>query len=65
MGCAPSSEGGGGVAASEDEVKQSRSIDKLLREEEKRLAREVKVSEQLQVGPTTHRRRRVARRRAM
>ena len=47
MGCSSSSEGGGRGAAgpgSEEEVKQSRSIDKILREEEKRLAREVKVS---------------------
>ncbi|KAL8286967.1 hypothetical protein RQP46_003973 [Phenoliferia psychrophenolica] len=52
MGCSSSSEASGGAggvgAASEEEVKQSRTIDKILREEEKWLAKEVKM---LLLGP--------------
>lgn len=46
MGACGSSEAAGGGAApqaTEEEQRTSRSIDKMLRDEEKRLAREVKV----------------------
>lgn len=44
MGACGSSEKGGGTAVNEEEVRTSRGIDRMLRDEEKRLAREVKVS---------------------
>lgn len=45
MGACSSSEGGGagGEIDSEEEARHSKSIDKLIREDEKRLGREVKV----------------------
>ena len=46
MGCGGSTEAGGaGPVPSEEEMRQSKSIDRYLREEEKRLSREVKVSQ--------------------
>lgn len=49
MGACGSSEtsGGAGTVATEEEVRASRGIDRMLRDEEKRLAREVKVSSAL------------------
>lgn len=44
MGCGGSTDGGAGVVPSPEEERTSKSIDRFLRDEEKRLSREVKVS---------------------